>query len=78
MISRHDFTKNQRWLLNRAVRIGLMDAFDLGVLLAVKGNDFDAIKSEVSEYAWVLRNGCESEQKTRSLWIQACEVYKTL
>lgn len=71
MISRHDFTKGQRELLNYAVQIQLLDAVELGVLIANHGPDMEAIRKELDEFAWVLRTGSEEERNRRNQWITA-------
>tara|TARA_R100001163_G_C4882921_1_gene79409 strand:- start:22 stop:252 length:231 start_codon:yes stop_codon:yes gene_type:complete len=75
-MTRFDFTQKERLLLNKAVSCGLVDAVELAVLVANYGNNVDAIKRKLSYACWVLRNGCEEEKQTRSMWIEACKNFR--
>ena len=59
-LSRHDFSKDQRDLLNRAVEIGFIDAVELGVLMANLGSNFTEIQVELTEAAF-SNSHCEPQ-----------------
>ena len=77
MLTRFDFTKNERGLLNTAVSCGLVDAIEFACMVSNHGNNIHAIMDELSEACWVLRTGGDAERKTRSQWIGACENFHT-
>jgi hypothetical protein len=72
MLSRFDFNKNQRDLLNLAVSLGIIDAVELGCMMAEHGADFTAITDEISEACWASRLEMDRAE-ARSAWIDACD-----
>tara|TARA_B100001175_G_scaffold314137_1_gene322935 strand:- start:552 stop:803 length:252 start_codon:yes stop_codon:yes gene_type:complete len=76
MLTRFDFTKNERDLLNTAVSCGLVDPVGLACIVASHANSMDAIISKLSEICWTLRTGSDAEQETRSRWIDACDYFR--
>jgi hypothetical protein len=78
MLTRFDFTKNQRDLLNAAVSCGLVDAIELACMVTNHGNNMDALLDELSEVCWVLRTGSDNERETRSQWVNACDQFRAL
>ena len=54
--TRHDYSKDERDLLNVAVKIGVIDAVELGILMIKHGVDTEIIRIEITEAAWSLVN----------------------
>lgn len=75
MLSRFDFTKEQRDLLNIAVSCGVVDAVELACMVTNHGNNMGPILDELSEACFVLRTGSDAERRTRSEWINACDQF---
>lgn len=68
MVTRFDFTPQQRDTLNAAVRIGLVDAVDLACIVATHAAHFAPIATELDEIAHTLRTGNRAEQQIKKTW----------
>ncbi len=51
-MSRHNFTKTERDLLNLAVKLDILDGIDLGVLIAENGTNFAPINETIIGWAF--------------------------
>jgi hypothetical protein len=66
-MTRHDFTKAQRDHLNLAVSLGIVDAVELGCMMAVLGADFRALSDDLSEAAFAGRHCPEGAERHAKL-----------
>jgi len=72
-MNRHDFTKAQRDLLNFAVRIDVVDAVELGCMLA-HGANFATLDNELTEAAFSDYHCAEGNAK-HAVWCDARDAY---
>lgn len=73
MVTRFDFTPQQRDTLNAAVRLGIVDPVDLACIVTTHAMLFADIARELDETADTLRHGSDEEQGRRRAWIDIRE-----
>lgn len=69
-LTRFDISLVHRDMLNAAVRIGLVDAVEIGVLIHNHGTNIEAVLDELSEAAYAR---IHDDPKTRLAWIEIRE-----
>ena len=71
-MDRFDFTQSERDMLNKAVRIGVVDAVELGCMMSNIGVNFDQLASELTETAYT---NIHSERRIHTEWVTARDAY---
>ena len=73
-MDRFDFTKPQRDLLNLCVSLDVVDAVELGCMMALHTTNFNALLDELTECAHASRH-CTESSAARSEFHAACSAY---
>ncbi len=71
-ISRHDFTKPERDMLNLAVTLNVVDAVELAVMVANIGVNFDVLCSELTDAAFT---NIHTEPHIHTEWVKAVDEF---
>jgi hypothetical protein len=71
-MDRFDFTKDQRDLLNLAVKINVVDAVELGCMMSNVGVNFDVLCGELTETAFT---NIHSESRIHTEWVTAVDAF---
>ena len=73
-LSRHDFTKAERDLLNKDVEIGVIDPVELGVMIHNLGADCILLFGDLTLAAY---SNIHSEPRIHSEWVSAFDAFNT-
>jgi hypothetical protein len=65
-MTRYDFDETTRRALNSAVSLNIIDAVELGCIMAAHGTDVAAILAEITEAGWADRHSPESADARRA------------
>ena len=71
-MDRFDFTKAERDMLNLAVTLNVVDAVELGCMMANVGVNFDVLAGELTEVAFTNIHG---ERRIHTEWVKALDAF---
>lgn len=73
-MNRFSYSKPSRDLLNKAVALDILDAIELGCLMAELGTNVPSIVNEINEFVWASRHHFPAAE--RLAWHKAVRAYR--